>query len=148
MKSRSRSKNKPRPQGLGWVIAALLIFFIATLTYWLVYFTSGDVQVRSDEVYLAFEDSFPLADAWMAACALLGALGLWQRKDWGFLFGLLAASSAVFLGLLDVLFNLNEGIYAIGGTETAIEIAINVFCLGIGSAVIAYLWKHRRALMA
>jgi len=75
----------------------------------MIYFTSGDVQVRHDEVYLAFENAFPLADAWMAFCALLGAIGLWQRRNWGFLFGLLAASSAIFLGLMAVLFNLQQG---------------------------------------
>jgi len=115
---------KSTPKGLPAISGLLLFAFFATVAYWVVFFTSGDVQVRSDEVYLAFERAFPLADAWMALCALAGAVGLWQRRAWGFLFGLLAASSAIFLGLLDVLFNRNQGIYALGGMETALEIAI------------------------
>lgn len=140
------SPAPPRPKGLGWIIGLLLFTFAATLAYWIIYFTSGDVQVRHDEVYLGFENAFPLADAWMAACALLGAIGLWQQKGWGFLFGLLAASSAIFLGLMDVLFNLQQGIYAIGGAETAIEIAINLLTLGLGPVIIVYLWKNRTIL--
>lgn len=102
--------------------------------------------MRHDEVYLAFENAFPLADAWMAICALLGAIGLWQRRGWGFLFGLLAASSAIFLGLMDMLFNLQQDIYAMGGVETAIEITINVLTLGLGPVIIVYLWKNRAIL--
>ncbi|MGW8250683.1 MAG: hypothetical protein ACWGO1_08585 [Anaerolineales bacterium] len=137
--------NNP-PKGIGWIIGILLFACLATLAYWVVFFTSGDVQVRQDEVYLAFENAFPLADAWMAACALLGALGLWRRRAWGFLFGLLGASSAIFLGLLDLLFDLNEGILSAGGVEAAIEIAIILVSLVLGPVVIVYLWKNRFAL--
>jgi hypothetical protein len=75
--------TSPSPKGLGWITGLLFFAFAATLAYWIIYFTSGDVQVRHDKVYLAFENAFPLADAWMAVCALLGAIGLWQRKSWG-----------------------------------------------------------------
>ncbi len=127
------------------VIIGLLFFaFATTLVYWIIFYTTGGTQVRQDAVYLAFEKSFPVADTWMALCALIGAIGLWNRKSWGFLFGLLAASSAIFLGLMDLTFNLNEGIYAIPGLETTIEVLINLLTLGIGPVVIAYLWTHRR----
>lgn len=134
----------PSPRGVGWIIAALSLTFIATLVYWLLFFTSGDVQVRQDEVYLAFENSFPAADTWMAICALLGAIGLGKQRAWGFLCGLLAASSMIFLGLMDVTFDLNQGIYAPGGIETATEVVINIFCLVVGPLLIFYLWKNRR----
>lgn len=127
------------------IISGLLFFaFAATLVYWIVFYTTGETQVRQDPVYLAFENSFPVADTWMALCALLGAIGLWNRKPWGFLFGLLAASSAIFLGLMDLTFNLNEGIYAIPGLETTIEVLINLLTLGLGPVVIVYLWTQRR----
>ncbi len=61
---------KSRPKGLGWIIVLLCIAFVATLAYWIVFFTSGDVQVRTDDMYIAFEKAFPPADAWMALCAL------------------------------------------------------------------------------
>jgi uncharacterized membrane protein (DUF2068 family) len=138
---------KPKPMGLSWIIALLCFAFAATLAYWIVFFTSGDVQVRKDAVYIAFEKSFLPADAWMALCALLGAIGLWRRRAWGFLFALLAASSAIFLGLMDVTFNLNEGIYAIGGSDTLIEIIINLLTLLLGPVVILYVWKNRQKLL-
>lgn len=146
MRDVGRTLGNP-PQGLAWISGLLLVTCFATLAYWIIYFTSSGVQVRQDEVYIAFENSFPAADAWMAFCALLGAVGLWRWRSWGFLFGLLAASSMIYLGLMDVTFNLNEGIYAIGGAETAIELIINLFCLGAGPLVIVYLWKNRSALL-
>jgi hypothetical protein len=139
-------EKKTSPKGLGWIIGVLLFACLATLAYWVVFFTSGDVQVRQDEVYLAYERAFPLADTWMAACALLGAVGLWRRRAWGVVFGLLAASSAVFLGLLDLLFDLNEGILTSGGIEATIEMAIILLSLVIGPAAIVYLWVNRSAL--
>ncbi len=138
---------KSSPNGLGWIIALLCFAFTATLAYWIVFFTSGDVQVRADDVYLAFEKAFPPADAWMSLCALLGAIGLWRGRSWGFLFALLAASSSIFLGLMDVTFNLNQGIYAIAGTETLIEILINLATLLLGPVIIVYLWKNRQQLI-
>ena len=118
------------------------------MTYWAIFFTTGDVQVRKDPVYMAFESAFPLADGWMALCALAGAVGLWRHKDWGFLFGLLAGSSSIYLGLMDVLFNINEGNYALGGAEMVVEIAINLATLCLGIVVIAYLWRNRSCLFA
>jgi len=138
---------RPKPKGIGWIIGLLFFASLATVAYWLVFFTTGDVQARSDPIYLAFEKSFPLADGWMALCALVGGVGLWRRRDWGFLFGLLAASSSIFLGLMDVLFNLNEGNYTLGGEEMAIEIAINLLTIGIGPVVIVYLWRNRSHLI-
>jgi hypothetical protein len=66
-----------------------------------------------------------------------------RKRVWGFLFGLLAASSLVYLGLMDVTFDLNQGIYALGGVDTAIEVLINLFCLIVGPLIIIYLWKNR-----
>ena len=137
---------KPRSKGIGWIISLLLFATFAVAAYWATFFTTGEVQVRNDPVYLAFERSFPLADGWMALCALAGAIGLWRGRGWGFLFGLLAGSSSIFLGLMDVLFNLNEGNYALGGPEMAVEIAINLSTLCLGTVVILYLWRNRSNL--
>jgi uncharacterized membrane protein (DUF2068 family) len=126
----------------------LALVAVLTTLYWIVFFTYGGVHVRDDAVYLAFEQAFPLADAWMAACSLLGAIGLWRGRPWGLLFGLLAASSQVFLGCLDVLFNLNQGNYAIASVAMAVEIVINVGLLVGAPLLIAFLWRHRRALLS
>ena len=134
-------------RGVRLVAAFLGLVAVGTTAYWIEFFTRGDVQVRADDVYLAFERAFPLADAWMTACALAGAVGLWRGRSWGLLYGLLAGLSLVFLGCLDVLFSLNEGNYRIASPAMATEIAIEVACLVGGPVVIAYLWAHRGELL-
>jgi uncharacterized membrane protein (DUF2068 family) len=135
-----------RLRGLAVAITYLAVASVGTIAYWIVFFTSGAVQVQGDDAYLAFERAFPLADGWMAACAALAAVGLWLRRPWGLLFGLLAASSLVFLGCMDVLWNLNTGSYAIGSDAMTAEIVINVYCLAGGALLILYLWRNRRSL--
>lgn len=139
-----------RPITLGTRAAVGYLALVAVLTtlYWVDFFTSGGVHVRDDAVYLAFERAFPLADAWMAACSLLGAIGLWRQRSWGLLFGLLAASAQVFLACMDVLFNLNEGNYAIASAAMAAEIVINAGLLVGAPLLIAFLWRRRRELLA
>lgn len=131
-------------------VAAGYLVLVAVLTalYWIDFFTAGSMYVRGDAVYLAFERAFPLADAWMAVCSLLGAIGLWRRRPWGVLFGLLAASAQVFLACMDVLFNLNEGNYAIVSGAMAAEVAINLALLAGAPLLIAFLWRRRDELLA
>ena len=139
---------KPLTPGTHAAAGYLAIVAVLTTLYWIDFFTSGGVHVRDDAVYLAFEKAFPLADAWMAACSLLGAIGLWRRRSWGLLFGLLAASAQIFLACMDVLFNLNEGNYAIASVAMAAEVLINVGLLVGAPLLIAFLWQQRRALLA
>jgi hypothetical protein len=63
--------------------------------------------------------SFPLADGWMAATAILAAVGLWRMRPSGLLFGLVSGGTMVFLGLMDVLFFLHNGLYLPLTGETA-----------------------------
>jgi hypothetical protein len=130
------------------IIGMLVLGFLGLVAYWGVFYTSGAVQARTDIVYLTFEKSFLLADAWLAACCAAGAVGLWRRREWGVLFGLLAASSSIFLGLMDVCFNLIEGMYRRGGLEMWIETGINAINLTFGVVIAAVLWSRRNGLLS
>jgi hypothetical protein len=138
--------TRARPPGTALVLLLLALVASVTAIYWLTFFTSGATQVRRDDVYLAFENAFPLADGWMAACALLAGLGIWRRRSWGLLFGLLTGGCLVYLSCLDVLFNLNAGNYGITSAAMGAEIVINAGSLAIGATLIAWLWRHREAL--
>jgi hypothetical protein len=130
---------------------AVFLFITAALTvvYWLLFFFVPEAVRSSDTPeYLAFESAFPAADLWMALAALLAGLGLWRLKSSAMLWSLLAGSALIFLGLMDVLYNLENNMYALGGSEMAIEAVINVWCLAFGSFVIWYAWRHRRAFLS
>lgn len=130
------------------VIGVLVFGFLALAAYWIVFYTSGAVQARTDVVYLTFQKSFLLADAWLAACCAAAAVGLWRGRAWGVQFGLFAASSSIFLGLMDVCFNLNEAMYQRGGGAMLLEIAINAATLTFGALIGAVLWARRNELLS
>jgi hypothetical protein len=130
------------------VLVALSVLLIGTaiglVSYWVDFYARGGVQAVDEDWYIRFERAFTFADLWTAACALLGAIGLLAEETYGFLFALLAASSLIFLGLMDVTFNIQNKLYRLVRTSTQMrfEIFINVWTLGFGIALIGLLWPR------
>jgi hypothetical protein len=139
------SKTPVRPRIISALIGLNIFAAVATTLYWIAFFTVPEaIQARpGDPVYLAFERAFPLADAWLVVAAILGAIGLWKMRDWGFLFSLLAGSAAIFLGLMDLLFDLENGIFVPLTGEALTELAIVVLLLVLGPFSILATWRQR-----
>jgi hypothetical protein len=115
------------------------------LTFWIFFFSADMVRIedqKSREIYQAFESAFPLADAFLFFTLLIGGIGLVRKKSYGHLFSLLAGACLIFLGLLDTSFNAQQGIYRLGIREAAINIFINLLCLGSGVLLISALRKN------
>ncbi|MBK7454349.1 MAG: hypothetical protein IPJ46_11720 [Anaerolineales bacterium] len=89
--------------------------------------------------------SFPLADGWIAVTSLLAFIFLLRGDDKAALFGLLAASGLIFLGLYALLYGINTGLLFILTTDGMIEIAIKIYCLSVGSFFIVFFGNHRYA---
>jgi hypothetical protein len=140
------SKTHDSSRGRRALGTVLVVGGAGTIFYWTVFFTSGMVQATREPCYLVFERAFPAADAWTAVAAILAGVGLWRRRPSAVLFGIAAGSGLVFLGLMDVLYNLEHGMYALRTAEMANEIVINLFCLSVGPTAIAYAWRQRRVL--
>jgi hypothetical protein len=75
----------------------------------------------------------------MAACAIVGAVGLLMEETWGLIFALITGSSLIFLGLMDITFNVQNNLYrhARTSTEMKFEVFLNIWALGFGVALIA-----------
>jgi hypothetical protein len=114
---------------------------ILLIYYWINFFLRKGVQVTQEEWYIKFQKAFPVADMWTAVCALLGAVGLWTEQNYGLLFSLLAASSLIFLALMDITFNAENKLYHLIGTsnEMRLELAGNIWFLSVGITLIIYL---------
>jgi len=142
------------PRGHIAVISAMIFAALLTIAYWTIWFGVDRNILASSHTtaYYTFENAFPAADAWLTLTLLLGALGIARRRSWGLLWGLLAGGAGVYLGCMDVLFDLENGIYLVpkGGDPSAviIEVAINVLTFALGAVVLAYLWRNRRWLLA
>ncbi len=142
-----------RPRDINIVIGIGIFAVVLTTAYWFLWFAiPGVVQSRMPgdlgfAVYSGYELAFPLPDAYMAAAALTGVIGLWKMKDWGFLAMLLAAGAAIFLGLEDLLFDLENQMFVPFGGAAAIELAIVLLIMSLGPIMTVLLWKHRKELI-
>jgi hypothetical protein len=123
-----------------FLVLSILLILTAVLTiyFWIDFFYKGNVQVMKEEWYIKFESAFPVADFWMAACALLGAFGLLTGQSFGPFFALLAASALIFLALMDITFNVQNQMYRLvrKSREMAFELVINLWCLSLGIILI------------
>ena len=129
------------------ILATLLVLgAVITVGYWLNYFIAGDVRVLSVTWYTYFEDSFVVADGWMALCMAAAGVGLWRGTRNGALFGLMAGSALLYLAAMDITFNVEHGLYALLSTSGPMltEAWINASSLGLGVATLAMSWRAAR----
>ncbi len=138
------SEEPARPRASGAVVAMLWVSVAADVLYWLTFFTSGAVRTSGEAAYLAFERAFPAADTWLGLTCAACAITLPRRSPRAVLWGLLAGSAFIYLGLMDTLYNLENGKYASIDAAMAVEVAINLFSLGFGPFIISYVWRNRR----
>lgn len=132
---------------------AVLLFLtgLGTAAFWLAFFADYEGQqagyfAQRCAAWFAWERSFPLADGWAALACLLGAAGLWRGRDWGAMWAWAAAGALVFLGLMDILFFVQNGLYWPVTTDVALEAAIHLWVTGFGLAVLGVVWRHRGEL--
>jgi hypothetical protein len=126
----------------GGVALAVLV------AYWTLWFTARSV-VASDttRAYHDFENAFPAADAWLGLCVLLAVRAVRAGRSTG-LFWLLAGGGAgLYLFAMDVLYDLEHGIYA-KGAGGLIELGVNLLTLGLSSWFLRWAWRRRGALLA
>ncbi len=122
----------------------LLITALVTALYWWSYFTGGQVRVVDARWYSAFEDSFPVADAWMALCCAIAGIGLWIGRAWAARAGLLAGSALFYLACMDITFNVENELYAMLATSDPMrfELTVNLWSLILGAVTILMCWRR------
>jgi hypothetical protein len=130
-------------------VAAWLVVAAAILVaYWLVWYLGGRSLLASSTrpAYVEFENAFPLADGWLAACALLAAEALWRSRRTALLWLLAGGGAGVYLAGMDVLYDLQHDIWTSGGGG-AIELGINVITIAASVATLRWGWRRRTLLM-
>lgn len=128
------------------VVTGLLVAATLTTAYWVVWFTQRSwIASSTDAAYESFENAFPLADGWLVLCCLLAARavhrGLPAARPWL----LCAGSAGVYLAGMDVLYDLENGVWWEGGGGGLVELGINALTV-VGSAFALRLgWPTTRA---
>lgn len=136
------------PAPLGDRIHAVAMAIAAALTaaYWVDWFTKGRVQSADDPEYVTFQESFPLADAYMAVLYVAAARELWKQRPAAVPLGIAAGSANVFLALMDLLFDIRRGNLRETTPEMQIEKAIVGASLVFGPLTMVRLWRARRRI--
>ena len=127
-----------------WLVVAAGIL----VAYWLVWYLGGRSVLASSTrpAYVEFENAFPLADGWLAACALLAAEALWRGRRTALLWLLAGGGAGVYLAGMDVLYDLQHDIWTSGGGG-AIELGINVITVVASVATLRWGWRRRTLLL-
>lgn len=127
--------------------AAMIAAAVITAAFWTDWYTKGTVKASDDPEYTTFEESFPLADAYMALCYVAAGRALWRGAAAAVPWGIAAGSANTFLGLMDLLFDLRRGSFAESTVDAQIEKAIVGASLVFGPLTMVRMWKARSRLV-
>jgi cation transport ATPase len=97
--------------------------------------------------YYEFEAAFFLADALLAACLVAGARALLGRRATALLWLLAAGGAGAFLLAVDVLYNLQHGVWF--ASQRGLTELLRNLATGAGTAgLFAWAWPRRAELLA
>jgi len=124
---------------------AVVLLAVALLiaAYWIAWLGHRSLVASETSLsYTQFEDAFPLADAWLALCLAAASFCLLTARR-AALFWLLAGGGAgLYLFAMDVLYDLQHGIWGKGGNGL-VELAINLVTLCLSLFVLRWAWVRR-----
>ncbi len=113
-------------------------FAAGILAYWAAFFGlgagafAGAVDARA---FLAFESSFPVADGCLALVLVASGALLLRRDQRGIALTLVASGALLFLGAVDLSFNLQQGAFSGDATHAAANALLNATCIGGGGSM-------------
>jgi hypothetical protein len=131
------------------VLVLLVAAVVVDVAYWTVWFTDRSLlDSETTDAYVQFENAFPLADAWLGLCCVLAATCLVRRSAQALLWLLAAGSAAAYLLGMDVLYDLQHGIWWSSGVDGVIELAVNVATAVLSAVLLTWGWRNREELQA
>jgi len=126
------------------IILAILqiILALGIVGFWIFFFKVENKNPEKKEWYLRHERSFPLPDLGLiTVCLLIAATGLLVGERFGIFFTIVAGGGLLFLGLIDLAFNLQNGLFKTKNIDAYMSISIVtiVLIMGILSLIYGYI---------
>ena len=113
-------RNEITERGRRRTIGALLTGAALLACYWAAWLLDRSLLASDTRpAYYEFEAAFFLADVWLAACLVAGARALSARRAAALLWLLAAAGAGGFLFGVDLLYNLQHGVWFASGRGLA-----------------------------
>lgn len=115
------------------LIASLLIVTAAGLIFfWTAIFAAGLGLDRPPACYSAYARAFPVADGLLAVLMLIAGIMMMKNHPLAHYLALTAAGVLTFHGLVDISFNLQNGVYASSALDLVLSALLNIWCVGFG----------------
>jgi hypothetical protein len=128
------------------VAVVLLVVVVVTVAYWVLWFADRALLASENRAgYYEFENAFPLADGFLVVAMLGSAWSLWRRRASALGWLLVAGGMGLYLFGMDVLYDLEHGIWWKGGGG-AVELVINAATLVISVGILRWTWRRRASL--
>jgi hypothetical protein len=125
----------------------LLGAVVVDLAYWSLWVLARNaVASQTRAGYVEFENAFPLADTWLGLCCLAAWWTLRGRRPIALLWTLAAGSAAAYLAGMDVLYDLQHGIWTSGAGGLG-ELVINLASILLAAVCLSWSWAHRDELL-
>jgi hypothetical protein len=130
------------------VIGMLLAGAALLALYWAAWLLDRSLLASDTRpAYYEFAASFVLADAWLAFCLVAAARALAGRRPAALLWLLAAGGAGGFLLAIDVLYNLQHGVW-FASRQGLVELLRNLATAAGTVALLAWTWPRRHELLA
>jgi len=130
--------SRPRVgRGVRGVAAALLVTGVANTIVYAVMISRGyPLAPGHPEAFADLQRAMTWADGYMTIMVLAGGTGLLLERWWGRLLGVVGAAALVYMGVLDVAFLAQHGMYARLDHVVLIMIVVDAWALGVGAWIV------------
>lgn len=119
--------------GAVWIAITQFVVAGGLILFWIYFFSVENHNPHNSPEYLAFERAFPPADLfWLTPALIISGISVLQDNKLGIILTIATGGSLLFLGLLDVSFNLQNKGYTKSRADAIVNIIINSACIGMG----------------
>lgn len=106
------------------------------LLWWIIVFTLGMAPDQPPVGWLSYSRSFVLPDVLLSVLLFWAGILLLRGRPLGIRLSAVAAGALLFLGILDFSYNIQNGMYAGAIVDTILNAFINIWCAGLGLAIV------------
>ena len=131
-----------------WIEAMLAAAIVIDVAYWSIWFTRRSwLASEHTQAYYDFENAFPLADLWLGLACVLALVTLVRRRPSALLWLVATGAAGLYLGSLDLLYDLEHGIFIKGGGGAFEGVIVAVTWI-FAITVLRFAWTRRGELLA
>ncbi len=117
------------------IIALQIATGAGMILFWILFYTVGLAPKNAPECYLVFERAFPVPDIILCTALIVSSVLLLRGNPAGMVLSHVCAGGLMFLGTLDIIFNLQNMFARQTWKERIFSAFINLWCVGFGLAV-------------